>query len=254
MRRTSPTGTPATAWRPSSTRASSRMSRTSGTSNGLTRQLASAAALDDHRRQAVGRALHLLPVGHLLQQGRLRAGRRRSSRTPGTSSSPTARKFKAAGIDCLTTGTKALWPGAGIFDYMNLRTNGYDFHMELTTRQGRLDRRPRPRDLRRMGQARRAGLHHRQPRRARLAGRRRAAGAGQGRELRDGQLRRRRLQGRRHDQRHARLHAVPDDQPGRAARRRGADRHRSTSRPVRRTSRTPRRSSPTWPRPMCRPR
>ncbi len=41
-------------------------------------------------------------------------------------------KFKAAGIDCLTTGTKALWPGAGIFDYMNLRTNGYEFHMALT--------------------------------------------------------------------------------------------------------------------------
>ena len=40
--------------------------------------------------------------------------------------------FKEAGIDCLTTGTKALWPGAGIFDYMNLRTNGYDFHMALT--------------------------------------------------------------------------------------------------------------------------
>ena len=41
-------------------------------------------------------------------------------------------KFKAAGIDCVTTGTKALWPGAGIFDYLDLRTNGYDFHMDLT--------------------------------------------------------------------------------------------------------------------------
>lgn len=41
-------------------------------------------------------------------------------------------KFKTAGIDCVTTGTKALWPGAGIFDYINLRTNGYEFHMELT--------------------------------------------------------------------------------------------------------------------------
>jgi multiple sugar transport system substrate-binding protein len=41
-------------------------------------------------------------------------------------------KFQAAGIDCLTTGTSALWPGAGIFDYMNLRTNGYEFHMDLT--------------------------------------------------------------------------------------------------------------------------
>ena len=41
-------------------------------------------------------------------------------------------KFSAAGIDCLTTGTSALWPGAGIFDYLNLRTNGYEHHMKLT--------------------------------------------------------------------------------------------------------------------------
>ena len=41
-------------------------------------------------------------------------------------------KFQAAGIDCLTTGTSALWPGAGIFDYIDLRTNGYEFHMDLT--------------------------------------------------------------------------------------------------------------------------
>jgi len=41
-------------------------------------------------------------------------------------------KFSAAGIDCLTTGTSALWPGAGIFDYMSLRTNGYEWHMDLT--------------------------------------------------------------------------------------------------------------------------
>jgi multiple sugar transport system substrate-binding protein len=41
-------------------------------------------------------------------------------------------KFTAAGIDCVTTGSKALWPIAGMFDYMNLRTNGYEFHMDLT--------------------------------------------------------------------------------------------------------------------------
>ena len=41
-------------------------------------------------------------------------------------------KFQAAGIDCVTTGTSALWPAAGIFDYINMRTNGYEFHMELT--------------------------------------------------------------------------------------------------------------------------
>jgi multiple sugar transport system substrate-binding protein len=44
-------------------------------------------------------------------------------------------KFAAADIDCLTTGTSALWPGAGIFDYLNLRTNGYDYHMSLTAGQ-----------------------------------------------------------------------------------------------------------------------
>ncbi|TGD44620.1 carbohydrate ABC transporter substrate-binding protein [Pseudotabrizicola sediminis] len=41
-------------------------------------------------------------------------------------------KFKAAGIDCLTTGSSQLWPIAGIFDYLNLRTNGYEFHKALT--------------------------------------------------------------------------------------------------------------------------
>lgn len=41
-------------------------------------------------------------------------------------------KFKEAGVDCLTTGTSALWPAAGIFDYINMRTNGYEFHMDLT--------------------------------------------------------------------------------------------------------------------------
>ena len=35
-------------------------------------------------------------------------------------------KFKAAGIDCITTGSSALWPLAGIFDYLSLRTNGYE--------------------------------------------------------------------------------------------------------------------------------
>ena len=37
-----------------------------------------------------------------------------------------------AGVDCFTIGTKNLWPAAGWFDYLNLRTNGYDFHMQLT--------------------------------------------------------------------------------------------------------------------------
>ena len=39
--------------------------------------------------------------------------------------------FKAAGIDCVTTGSSALWPVAGIFDYLSLRTNGYEWHKRL---------------------------------------------------------------------------------------------------------------------------
>ena len=41
-------------------------------------------------------------------------------------------KLKEAGKTCFTIGTKALWPAAGMFDYLNLRTNGYEFHNDLT--------------------------------------------------------------------------------------------------------------------------
>ena len=37
-----------------------------------------------------------------------------------------------AGKDCFTIGTKFLWTAAGVFDYLNLRTNGYDYHNRLT--------------------------------------------------------------------------------------------------------------------------
>lgn len=42
-------------------------------------------------------------------------------------------KLKAAGITPFAIGTKALWPTGGWFDYLNLRVNGYEFHMELTS-------------------------------------------------------------------------------------------------------------------------
>ncbi|KIQ03752.1 sugar ABC transporter substrate-binding protein [Agrobacterium tumefaciens] len=44
-----------------------------------------------------------------------------------------SKKLKDAGITPFTIGTKALWPTAGWFDYLDLRINGYDFHMELTS-------------------------------------------------------------------------------------------------------------------------
>ena len=41
-------------------------------------------------------------------------------------------KIVASGRACYTIGTKFLWTAGGWFDYLNLRTNGYDFHMALT--------------------------------------------------------------------------------------------------------------------------
>ena len=37
----------------------------------------------------------------------------------------------ASGRKCYTIGNKWLWTGAGWFDYLNLRTNGFDFHMQM---------------------------------------------------------------------------------------------------------------------------
>lgn len=44
-------------------------------------------------------------------------------------------KLKAAGVTPFAIGTKALWPAGGWFDYLDLRVNGYDFHMKLTSGQ-----------------------------------------------------------------------------------------------------------------------
>ena len=41
-------------------------------------------------------------------------------------------KMKENGVTPFTIGTKFLWTAAGVFDYINLRTNGYDVHNDLT--------------------------------------------------------------------------------------------------------------------------
>ena len=41
-------------------------------------------------------------------------------------------KLKEGGITPITIGTKFLWTAAGWFDYLNIRENGLDFHLELT--------------------------------------------------------------------------------------------------------------------------
>lgn len=40
-------------------------------------------------------------------------------------------RLKARGISPIAIGSKDLWPTAGWFDYIDLRLNGYDFHMAL---------------------------------------------------------------------------------------------------------------------------
>ena len=40
--------------------------------------------------------------------------------------------LKEASVTPFTIGTKFLWTAAGVFDYLNLRTNGYDVHNDLT--------------------------------------------------------------------------------------------------------------------------
>ncbi len=40
-------------------------------------------------------------------------------------------KIIDSGRKCYTIGSKYLWTAGGWFDYMNMRTNGFDFHMEL---------------------------------------------------------------------------------------------------------------------------
>ena len=40
-------------------------------------------------------------------------------------------KLRAQGVEPIALGSKELWTTAGWFDYLDLRTNGYDFHMRL---------------------------------------------------------------------------------------------------------------------------
>lgn len=41
-------------------------------------------------------------------------------------------KMKENGVTPFTIGTQFLWPAGGVFDYLNLRTNGYEVHNALT--------------------------------------------------------------------------------------------------------------------------
>ena len=133
--------------------------------------------------------------------------------------------LKENGVTPITIGTRALWPAAGVFDYLNLRTNGYEFHNQLTAGEvSYTDDRTREtfENWRKLVEP---GLLHRQPRLDGLAG-----GAGlvhlrRGGDVRDGRLRGERDARGRPDGRSDRLRHLPHHQPRSAARRGCADRH-----------------------------
>ena len=70
--------------------------------------------------------------GVYYREGHLRRVRPRRAARPGTSFKSNCQTLLDNGVKCFTIGTKFLWTAAGWFDYLNLRTNGYDFHMQLT--------------------------------------------------------------------------------------------------------------------------
>ena len=79
-------------------------------------------------------------------------------------------KILDAGKKCYAIGTKFLWTAGGWFDYMNMRTNGFDFPHATCPRRGRVDRRARARNLRQLAQADRYGRLYRRPPVIQLAG------------------------------------------------------------------------------------
>ena len=110
-------------------RASPATSPTSGrTSAGCRDALKKASTGDDGKQYFVPSQL---PVGGLLPQERLR--RRRATRSPKTLDElkTLGAQMKKDGLVPIAFGDKDGWPAMGTFDQLNMRVNGYDFHVSL---------------------------------------------------------------------------------------------------------------------------
>ena len=83
------------------------------------------------------------------------SSRRRAtpSRRRGTSSRPWATKMQTDGLTPLAFGDKDGWPAMGTFDILNMRLNGYDFHVGLMAGAAEVDRPEGHGRLRRSGGA-----------------------------------------------------------------------------------------------------
>ena len=124
-------GSPATACSSSPSAGSPATSPTSGRRSAATISDALQEGLDRPRRQAVLRAVLLLPVGGLLPQERLREERLRAVPTTLDDFKALATKMKADGLTPIAFADKDGWPAMGTFDFLNMRINGYDFHVSL---------------------------------------------------------------------------------------------------------------------------
>ena len=87
--------------------------------------------LHRRRRQAVLRAARQLPVGGLLPQERLRRRRLPGRRRRWTSSSTLSKQMQKDGLVPIAFADKDGWPAMGTFDQLNMRINGYQFHVDL---------------------------------------------------------------------------------------------------------------------------
>ena len=86
--------------------------------------------LDGSRRQAVLRAVLQLPVGDLLRKSVWE----KNGYEPAANLDDfkaLCEQIKKDGMTPIAFGDKDGWPAMGTFDYINMRTNGYDFHVQL---------------------------------------------------------------------------------------------------------------------------
>ena len=87
--------------------------------------------LDRRRRQAVLHPDLQLPVGRLLPQERLRGQGLHDPDDLRRAQDARRRRCKTDGLIPFAFGDKDGWPAMGTFDILNLRLNGYDFHVGL---------------------------------------------------------------------------------------------------------------------------
>ena len=87
-------------------------------------------SVDRQRRQGLRDPGRLLPVGRLLPQERLQPTRATRPEDVGRLHDP-GHKMQADGLTPIAFADKDGWPAMGTFDILNLRLNGYDFHVDL---------------------------------------------------------------------------------------------------------------------------